>query len=83
MTGRKELGQNTSKEFYLASATNKLVVDHATGVHLVLHTLEEERVLADLSQLHKLVGETLDATCLAVWVVRNDVISTATAKKEN
>ena len=60
--GSEELGQDTGEQLDLARAADELVVDHRARVDLVLDALEQERVLADLAQLHKLVAETLDTT---------------------
>ena len=56
----EELRQNPVQELDLTRATDELVVDHRAGVDLVLDALKQERVLADLPELHKLVAQSLD-----------------------
>ena len=56
------------EEFDLARATDELVVDHRAGVDLVLDTLKQKRVLADLPELHKLVAQTLHTARFAADV---------------
>ena len=60
----EELRQNPVQELDLTRATDELVVDHRARVDLVLHALEQEGVLADLTELHELVAETLDTAAL-------------------
>jgi hypothetical protein len=62
----EELGQEAGQQLDLVGTSDKLVFDHADEIHLVLHTLEQERALADLSQLYQLIGKTLSTTRLAV-----------------
>jgi hypothetical protein len=62
MAGGKELGQDPVEELDLARCANEFIIDEAGGVDLVFDALEEEGMLADLTELHKLVAETLD-TC--------------------
>ena len=66
MISSEELGEDTGQELDLARASDELVVDHRARVDIVLNALEQERVLADLAQLHKLVAETLDTTRFAL-----------------
>ena len=65
VTGGEELRQNAVEELDLARAPDEFVVDHGARVDLVFHALEQERVLADLPELHELVAETLDTTRFA------------------
>ena len=66
MAGGEELRQDTRQQLNLARAPDELVVDHRAGVNLVLDALEQERVLADLPQLHQLVAQTLDTARFAI-----------------
>lgn len=65
MAGSKELGKDTMKEFNLPRSANDFIVNISAGTYLVLDTLEEKRVLAYLSQLHKLVAKTFDTSRFA------------------
>ena len=58
----KQLGQNANKQLELARRPPDGIVDHATRSDPVFNTLEQEGVLTYLSQLHKLVAETLHTT---------------------
>ena len=64
MVGREELRKDTVEELDLARATNELVVDHRAWVHLILNALEQERMLADLAELHELIAETFETAGL-------------------
>ena len=64
--GRHNLGQDPVKELNLARYADEIIVDGAGGVDLVFNTLKEEGVLADLTELHELVAETLDTSRFAV-----------------
>ena len=66
MTGGEELRQNAVEELDPARAPDELVVDHGARVDLVFDALEQERVLADLPELHELVAETLDTFRFAI-----------------
>ena len=46
-----------------------LIVNHSTRIDLVFDAVEQERMLADLTQLHKLITETLDTTLLSVTLL--------------
>ena len=61
----EEFRQDTREQLDLARAPDELVVDHGARVDLVLDALEQERVLADLAQLHELVAQTLHTTGFA------------------
>lgn len=60
--GREEFREDTRQKFHLSGGTNEGVVDVASGVHLVLDTVKQEGMLANLSQLHQLVAQAFDAT---------------------
>jgi hypothetical protein len=62
MTSCEEFGKNAVQQFDLSRCPDELVVDISTGADLILDTLEQERMLTDLAQLHKLVAQTLDAS---------------------
>ena len=66
MASGEELVQDTREQLDLARAPDELVVDHRAGVELVLDALEQERVLADLPELHELVATTLDTSRFAI-----------------
>jgi hypothetical protein len=53
----EELGENAVKQLDLARCADEHIVNHATRVHFVLDTFEQERMLTDLAQLHKFVGQ--------------------------
>ena len=53
------------KQLDLSRRSDELLVDEASGVDLVLDTLEQEWVLADLTKLHELVTQTLDTSGFA------------------
>ena len=57
----KELGKNPMEEFNLPRCPDELLVNEATRTDLVLDTLEQEGVLANLAELHEFVAEPLDA----------------------
>ena len=61
----EELGEDTGQELDLARATDEFLIDVTRGVDLVFNALEQERMLADLTQLHELVAKTLDTTRFA------------------
>jgi hypothetical protein len=62
VTSREELGKNAVKEFNLSRGTNNLFIDISTRTYPVLNALEQERMLANLPKLHKLVRETFNAS---------------------
>ena len=66
MASGEELRQDTRQQLDLARAPDELVVDHRARVDLVLDALEQERVLADLPQLHQLVAQALHTARFAV-----------------
>ena len=61
MASCKELGKNPIKQLNFTGGTNKLVVDETGRVDLVLDTVEQEGVLADLAKLHELIAQAFDA----------------------
>jgi hypothetical protein len=60
MASCKELGKNPRKQLNFTGGTNKLVIDETGRVDLVLDTVEQERVLADLAKLHELIAQAFD-----------------------
>ena len=60
MSSSEELGQNSVEELELSRRSNQLLVGIAGRVDLIFHTLEQERMLADLAELHDHVLKTLD-----------------------
>ena len=60
MSSGKEFRKNSLQQLELASDTMDLVIDHSAWVNLVFDAVEQERMLADLSELHELVAETFD-----------------------
>jgi hypothetical protein len=80
MTSCKELGQDTIEEFHFPRRTDKRLVDKAPRVNLVFDTLKQERMLANLSQLHKLVAQTLDSSRFAVFQSANSLSMTREKK---
>lgn len=69
MVGRKQLGQDSVEELKLARRPPERVVDVAGRVDRILDVANDEWVVADLSQLHERVVETLDDVRLARLVV--------------
>lgn len=69
VTCSKEFGENTRQELKFAGGPNELVVNETTRVHLILHALEQERVLADLPELHQLITQPLYTTGFPIRVV--------------
>ena len=65
MVRGEELRKDTREQLDLARRPNDEVVDVTTGVDIIFDTLEQERMLADLSQLHERVIETLQAELLS------------------
>ena len=66
MASCKELGKNSRKQLNFTGGTNELVVNETGRVHLVLDTVEQERVLADLAKLHELIAEAFDTACFPI-----------------
>jgi len=62
MTCCEEFGKDAVQQFDLSRCSDKLVIDKSTRADFILDTLEQEWMLADLAQLHKLVTQTLDAS---------------------
>ena len=62
MVGGEEFRQDSRQQFDLTGRANEVVVDVSRWVDIVFDALEEERMLADLSQLHELVAKTLHTT---------------------
>jgi hypothetical protein len=60
VTSTEELGKNPREQLNFAGGTNELVVDETGRVNLVLDTLKQEWVLADLAKLHELVAQAFD-----------------------
>ena len=58
----EQLGQNADKQLELARRPPDGIVDHATRSDPVFNTLEQEGVLTNLPQLHKLIAETPHTT---------------------
>jgi hypothetical protein len=62
MVGSEELGKNAVEQLDLSGRTNERIVHITTRIEIVLDALEQEWMLANLTELHELVTETLDAT---------------------
>jgi hypothetical protein len=60
VASREELGKNSREQLNFTRGTNELVVNETGRVDLVLNTLKQEWVLADLAKLHKLVAQAFD-----------------------
>lgn len=60
IAGGKELGQDHVGALILPDERTRFVIGEASGVDLVSDALEEEGMLADLTELHEFVAETLD-----------------------
>ena len=60
MTRSEELGEDANEQFELARAPPNVMIDRTIWADPIFDTIEQERMLADLSELHKLVAETLD-----------------------
>jgi hypothetical protein len=58
----EELGEDARQKLEFTGGTDELVIDETAGVDLILHTVEQERVLADLSKLHELVTQPFHAS---------------------
>jgi hypothetical protein len=54
----EKFGEDARQQLEFSRGPDELVVDESTGVDFVFNLLEQERVLADLAKLHKLVRET-------------------------
>ena len=60
MTRSEELGEDANKQFGLARAPPNVMIDRTIRADPIFDAIEQERMLADLSELHKLIAETLD-----------------------
>jgi hypothetical protein len=69
VTGRKELGQDAVEQLKLAARPPERVIDITRRVDRVLDVADNERVVADLPELHERVVEALDDVRLARLVV--------------
>lgn len=62
MTSDEKFRKDAVQKFNFSRCSDNFVVNISTGVDPVLDTLEQERMLANFTQLHELVTETFD-TC--------------------
>ena len=68
MIGGEEFWKDTRQQLDFARCTDKGIVNVTTVIDVILDALEQERVLADLAQLHELVAQAFHATRFAVCV---------------
>lgn len=70
MAGMEELREDTVQQLDLPRGSDDGVVDLPGRVHFVFNAVKQEGVLADLSELHQLVTQSLDTTSsFAIMVV--------------
>jgi len=62
MSSSEKLGKNPIQQLNLSRGTNDAFINHSTGVDLVFDAFEKERMLTNLSELHKFVTETFDSS---------------------
>jgi hypothetical protein len=65
MTSCEKLRQNAGEHFKFAGASYQRVVDVRSRTDSILNGAEQERVLADFSELHELIVETSDSFFLS------------------
>ena len=53
--------QDARQQLQLPARPNQTLINHPTGVHLILNTLKQIRMLTNLPQLHQLVAQPLHA----------------------
>jgi hypothetical protein len=56
----KEFGEDARQKLDLTRRPDELIINHTARVDPVFDAFEQERVLTDLPELHKLIAKTLD-----------------------
>ena len=62
VTRDKKFREDARKQFKFSGGTNDFVVHDTAWINLVLDALEQEGMLADFSELHKLITQPFDTT---------------------
>ena len=73
MTCGEELRKDTIEQLELAGCVHKLVINETTRADFVFHAFKQERVLANLLQLHQLVTQSLDTSQLYMALTNNNM----------
>ena len=73
MTCGDELRKDTIEQLKLAGCAHKLVINETTWADFVFHAFKQERVLANLLQLHQLVTQSLDTSQLYMALTNNNM----------
>lgn len=66
VTASKELGKDAVQELNFTGCSHELFIHHTARTDVILYTLEQEWMLANLSQLHELITQALHSTRLSV-----------------